>query len=238
MIPTFDARRISGEIEVVGIDFPQLFDLVMRKGVAVVRRAFEPESLANLRGSVHAWGLDKDPMPAQTYVDENFHSIEGGISPRQKTVHCYHAYNFNRIRSVDGGVKERLLGLFERLSVFQNRLTGQNGAFEPDQAGRKQRPQIIHYPSGGGMFGRHGHPLEPQRIGLVLGLSQRGQDFMSGATWFEVDGRRFGTEDRHDIGDLILFRFDIPHWVTAIDQGETFDPASERGRWTAVLPFY
>ncbi len=238
MISTFDAHGTSGDIEADGTDLPQLFDRVMSAGVAVVRGVFEPSVLADLRTSVRAWGLAHDPLPAQTYVDENFHSVESGISPRQKTVHCYHAYNFNKIRSVEGEVGERLLGLFERLSVFQNRLTGQEGAFEPDAAGRKQRPQIIHYPSGGGIFGRHTHPLEPQRIGLILGLSKRGQDFTSGATWFEVDGRRFGTEDCHDIGDLILFRFDIPHWISAIDQGEKFDPDSQRGRWTAVLPFY
>lgn len=238
MIPTFDAKGVSGDIEVAGIDLPKLFDLVMSQGAAVVRRVFEPGPLAELRRSVHAWGLKTEPLPAQTYVDENFHAVESGISPRQKTVHCYHAYNFNQLRSLDGGPRDDLIALFERLSVFQNRLTGQNGAFEPDQGGRKQRPQIIHYPSGGGIFGRHTHPLEPQRIGLILGLSKRGQDFHSGATAFEVDGKRFGTENCHDIGDLVLFRFDIPHWVTAVDQGDKFEPSSDRGRWTAVLPFY
>lgn len=238
MIPTFDARQTTGEIHVEGIDLPQLFDLVMSKGVAVVRGVADPSALTDLRSSVYAWGLKTEPLPAQTYTDENFHSIESGISPRQKTPHCYHAYNFNQIRSASGDVREGLLGLFERLSVFQNRLTSQNGAFEPDPEGRKQRPQIIQYPSGGGMFGRHFHPLEPQRIGLVLGLSKRGRDFTSGGTWFEVDGRRCGSEDCHDIGDMILFRFDIAHWVTAVDQGEKFDPSSERGRWTAVLPYY
>jgi len=238
MIPTFVARKDTSEISVEEIDLQPLFELVMSKGAALVRGCVEPAVLTELRGAVHAWGLRNEPLPAQTYIDENFHAIESGISPRQKTPHCYHAYNFNRIRSVDEDVRPGLLALFERLSWFQNRLTGQNGAFEPDQEGRKQRPQIIHYPSGGGMFGRHSHPLEPQRIGLILGLSKLGQDFTSGGTWFEVDGRRYGTEESHDIGDLILFRFDIPHWVTAVDQGVKFDSSLERGRWTAVLPFY
>jgi hypothetical protein len=238
LLPTFDAEKNPNEIQVAGIDIPQLFDLVMSKGVAVLRGVFEPEGLRKLRGSVHAWGQHHEPMPAQTYIDENFHAIESGISPRQKTAHCYHAYNFNNIRSVDGEVRQELLGLFERLSSFQNRLTGQNSAFEPNTEGRMQRPQIIHYPSGAGMLGRHIHPLDPQRIGLILGLSKRGEDFTSGGTGFEVDGRRYGTEHCHDIGDLILFRYDIPHWVAAVDQGDKFDPSSDRGRWTAVLPFY
>jgi hypothetical protein len=238
LIPTFDAQQTSGELRVAGTEPPRLFDTVMTKGVALVRGCVAPGALADLRASVHAWGSRTPPLPAQTYVDENFHAIESGVSPLQKTPHCYHAYNFNQIRSVDDGIRAGLLEVFERLSVFQNQLTGQNGAFEANADGRKQRPQIIHYPSGGGMFGRHSHPLEPQRIGLILGLSKRGQDFTSGGTGFEVDGQRYDTEDCHDIGDLILFRYDCPHWVTAVDQGVKFDPSLQRGRRTAILPFY
>lgn len=239
MIPTFDARRTSGEIEAIGTDASQLFDLVMNRGVAIVRGVFEPEMLAGIRTSVHAWGQTHEPLPPQTYIEENFHAVESGISPRQKTAHCYHAFNFNKLRSLDDpGLKASLLGVFERMSSFQNRVTGQNGAFEPNAEGRMQRPQVIHYPSGAGMFGRHVHPLEPQRIGLILGLSKRGEDFTSGGTGFEAGGQRYSTEDCHDIGDLILFRYDIPHWVNAVDQGDKYDPSSPRGRWTAVLPFY
>jgi hypothetical protein len=239
LIQTFEAESATGEIAPAGIALPQLFDLVMDRGVAIIRGVAEPETLADLRRSVHAWGQSHEPLPAQTYVDENFHAIESGISPRQKTAHCYHAYNFNQIRSVDdAGLRARLLGLFERMSAFQNRLTGQDGAFEPNADGRMQRPQVIHYASGAGMFGRHVHPLEPQRIGLILGLSKRGEDFHSGGTGFEAGGRRYATEDCHDLGDLILFRYDIPHWVNAVDQGDKYDPSSDRGRWTAVLPFY
>ncbi len=238
MIPTFDALKGAGEIEVIGPSLAQLFELVMDKGVALVRGAVDAEVLKDLRASVHEWGLQRDMLPPQTYIDDNFHSIESGISPRQKTPHCYHAYNFNRIGLVGGMFGHKLLSVFEKLSLFHNKLTDQDGGFDPDHEGRKQRPQIIHYPSGGGMFGRHIHPLEPQRVGLVLALSQRGVDFVSGGTCFEVEGRRFDTSNYHNIGDLILFRYDVPHWITGVDQGEKFDSASERGRWTAVLPYY
>ena len=37
---------------------------------------------------------------------------------------------------------------------------------------------------------------------------------------------------------MILFRFDVPHWITTIDEGDQLDLSSQRGRWTAVLPYY
>ena len=80
------------------------------------------------------------------------------------------------------------------------------------------------------------HPLEPQRIGLILALSERGTDFRNGSTHFEIKGEDVGTDTIHDLGDMILFRFDIPHWITPIDDGDVLDYSSPRGRWTAVLP--
>ncbi|MCJ2016188.1 hypothetical protein MKK84_01880 [Methylobacterium sp. E-065] len=237
-IETFAALSGTDRLRPANIDIADLYTHVMENGVAVISGCFPAASLTRLRDTAHAWGGQTPMHPPQTYVDDNFHSIEAGISPRQKTPHVYHAYNFYRPLELSGDVKDPLLDVFERLLEFQNTLTGNQASFEPDERGRKARPQIIQYPSGGGMFGRHTHPLEPQRIGLILGLSKRGYDFFSGSTHFEANGVAHGTEDLHDQGDLLLFRFDIPHWITAVDQGSKFDPSSVSGRWTAVLPYY
>lgn len=237
-IEEFEANPDVLPLEARGISFPSLLDLVMKQGCVVIKRCFPADTLEKVRDAVHAWGASHPITPPQTYIDENFHSLESGISPRQKTPHVYHAYNFTRPLELPAELKATTLPVFERLRVFQNALTGNAATFEPDQDGRKARPQIIHYPSGGGMFGKHTHPLEPQRVGLILGLSKRGKDYDNGSTHFEMGGVRSGTDHVHDQGDLILFRFDIPHWISAIDQGEKFDPASPKGRWTAVLPYY
>jgi hypothetical protein len=229
----------ANSLQPEGMSLSQLFQHVMNHGVAVLNGVFPSGQLGQVREAVHNWGLHTEMRPPQTYVDENFHAIESGISPRQKTPHNFHAYNFNHILQVEPPeLSQILLAIFEPLRRFQNDLTGNNGRYERDELGRKVRPQIIHYPCGGGMFGRHTHPLEPQRIGLVLALAERGKDFERGSTHFEITGSDIGTDDIHDIGDMILFRFDIPHWITVIDEGGNLDYSSPRGRWTAVLPYY
>jgi hypothetical protein len=40
------------------------------------------------------------------------------------------------------------------------------------------------------------------------------------------------------MGDIALFRFDLPHWVNPSDLRDKFDWDSERGRWTMVLPYH
>ena len=234
----FEALPGISQLRPANINLPDLYTHVMKNGTAVISGCFSAALLISLRAAVHEWGERTPIRPSQTYVDENFHAIEAGISPRQQTAHVYHAYNFYRPLELIGDLKSPLIDVFDRLLEFQNALTGNQASFVHDELGRKARPQIIHYPSGGGMFGRHTHPLEPQRIGLILGLSKRGRDFKSGSAYFEVNGLTLGTEDSHDLGDLLLFRFDIPHWITAVDQGSEFKPSAIGGRWTAVLPYY
>ena len=216
----------------------ELFDQVMSRYIVVLHDVFPCEQLVELREEVHRWGQRIDAKPPQTYADDNFHAVESGVSPRQKTPHNYHAYNFNRLRTLERPLSDTLLAVFEPLRVFQNALTGNSAALERNERGHKLHPQVIQYPSGGGMFGRHVHPLEPQRVGLILGISQRARDFELGATHFDIEGEDVGTDRVHDIGDLVLFRFDVPHWITPVDPDAEIDYGSSKGRWTLVLPFH
>jgi len=234
----FKTEWKDGSFSASGISFKDLFDLVMSEGVAELNGVFPADVLTDVRQATRAWGHANPVAPPQTYEDRNYHAIESGISPRQKTPHNYHSYNFYRFNQLEDAFRSSLKRVFGPMLQFQNALTGNEAGFEPDAQNRRARPQVIHYPSGGGMFGKHTHPLEPQRVGLILGLSKRGKDFETGGTHFGVGGRDVSSEEDHDIGDLILFRFDIPHWINWVDPVETLDYDSLRGRWTAVLPYY
>jgi hypothetical protein len=238
-IKKFDARWTEAGLRAAGIGLSELFEHVMQHGAAVICGVFPDSQLTDLKDRIHRWGLDTAMAPPQTPADDNYHAIESGISPRQKTPHNFHGYTFDRMHELaPAGLSDRLAAIFEPLRQFQNDLTGNNAAFTRDGKGLKLHPQAIHYPAGGGMFGRHIHALEPQRIGLILGLSERGRDFRDGATHFEIAGEDVGTDEVHDVGDMILFRFDIPHWITPVDASDALDYSSQRGRWTAVLPYY
>jgi hypothetical protein len=97
------------------------------------------------------------------------------------------------------------------------------------------RPQVIHYPSGGGFFDWHLHSRWPQGYGLILNLSQPTLDYESGSTCFRLEGQEVSTNDLHGYGALTLFRFDLPHMVEPIKPSAD-RPDWDRGRWSAVLP--
>ena len=95
---------------------------------------------------------------------------------------------------------------------------------------KRVRPQIIHYPKGGGFFGRHSHPRHPQEYGLVLNLTD------GPGTMFHFDDGDYQVQAK--AGDLTIFRYDIPHSVPMIDPGSPLEFHRPTGRWTAILPVY
>lgn len=98
--------------------------------------------------------------------------------------------------------------------------------------------QVIHYPKGGGHFDWHHHPRYPTNYGFIITLSKKGKNFNQGVTNFKVRKKILNLEKFNiSIGDLILFRYDLPHSISKVDSKEDlrFD---SNGRWTLVLPVY
>ncbi len=214
-------------------------ELIDQSRIVILKNTFPAGQLREIRDLVHAWGKSTTISPAQTISDSNFHSFEMGVSPRQKTLHLYHAYNFNQIFSLPEHLRIKLLQVFEPMRDLQNRITGQNAQWNKDKSGKKLHPQIIHYPCGGGMFSTHVHPLHPQKVGLILAISERGVDFNSGGAGFELpDSTLVDSSASHNISDLLMFKYDLRHWVSFVDPEEAVDRNSIRGRWVMVLPYY
>ena len=49
-----------------------------------------------------------------------------------------------------------------------------------------RKVQVIHYPKGGGFFGKHQHPRYPTNYGLIINLTKKNRDFRKGVTNFEI----------------------------------------------------
>lgn len=213
--------------------------MVMSGEIVVIKNVFaaDVDGLLALRRSVVDWAQSVPPLD-QPEPGTNCHCLQAGVSRLQKTPHIYHSYNFDRISTLPADLSRQLMRYFGPLTVLQNTITGNAASLENFDGGPALHPQIIQYPQGGGFFGRHHHPLTPQKIGLIVSLSRPGIDHDKGATCFELNKAVIDLETAHDFGDIALFRFDIPHWVKQTDPREKFDWDSERGRWTMVLPYY
>lgn len=208
---------------------------VAQDGLALLKGAFPVDLLQIILDGVFAWGQQ---CPPQRESNVSFHRIDE--RPTQSTTpHTFHAYNFQlRPGAIDTEIATLIRPVFSAMRDLQNAVAGTSAGFEPDADNRLLQPQVIQYPSGGGFFDEHVHPLEPQRVGLIVGLSEKGRDFKNGGTCFRVNSRNYSFEDTHAMGDIILFRYDVPHWITPIDDDEHLDWTRQAGRWTMVLPYY
>jgi hypothetical protein len=207
--------------------------------IVVLKGVFPGSQLLEIRDTVWEWGRSVAAVPPQTVADTNNHVVEIGISKLQKTFHIYHAYNFNRIFSLPKEMLDQLMAVWAPMRDLQNRISGASAGWDWDATGKKLHPQIIQYPCGGGLFSSHTHALEPQRLGLILAISKRGTDFDTGGAGFEMSDRSaVDTAQSHDLGDLILFKYDLRHWVSFVNITEPLQLDSKRGRWSMVLPYY
>jgi hypothetical protein len=211
---------------------------VMEAGrIVVLKGVFADAQATAVRTAVADWGK-RTPLVEADDFTANYHRRRCMVSRLQQAPHVFHDYNFNALTEMAAPVREPLLGLFEPLGRLYRDLTGTETVFAVPEAGPYVHPQIIHYPAGGGFFARHWHALMPQQLGFIVSLSRRGRDFRNGGTVFQIGDDRVETETVQDVGDICIWRYDHPHWVTQSDLGDKFDWDSDAGRWVATYAYF
>lgn len=170
---------------------------------------------------------------------ENFYRIDDDPS-KSIAPHLYQTFVFGNLSKFRGRLGQSARAIFEKMLRIQNAIAGTEAKLEiPYKEKYWLRPQIIRYPRGGGYLSEHVHSYEPQRVGLILNLSDSGVDFQEGATFFRpksgdlVSDPSFGA-----LGRVIVFKYDMSHGVWPVDPSENIDWKSADGKWSAVLPLY
>lgn len=193
----------------------RLRDHVMEHGTGVIKAAIDPAKIIAMRERIFEWGL-KAPQSSSTHrIDNN--------PPNSSTPHIFHAFWVNELtkhpldRPFAPHVYDDLESISDKIITLQPNFIR----------------QAIQYPRGGGFFAEHDHDLDPQRIGLILMASQVGKDFNSGNVRFKINGE--WREVPLDLGDICLFRHDLPHDITPVDPDVPLDWSRADGRWTFVL---
>jgi len=231
------ATLANGRI-VVPRDLASIAEEVMdQRRIVVLKGVFPAPLLSDMRRHVIAWGRATEPAATDDFRG-NYHRRRAMVSRLQQAPHVFHDYNFNGISGMTGELGDALRAVFEPLRLLYNSLTSYDTEFEIPQNGPYVHPQILHYPNGGGFFARHWHNLQPQKLGFITVLSEFGSHFKRGATVFDIDGDIVDMEGRQQLGDVCIWRYDYPHWVSQSDLQEKFDWNSTDGRWVATFAYF
>jgi len=228
-----NAQRSSASASSIEATVPtqKIADAVMAGSVAIIKNVFDPDEMRELRSIVNATSL---PICEPTFGhDERSWRDRREVWVNPETEVLYEA-SFLAVTNPDDEVGCATRAIVERLAAFWRSLTGHDHTLVSRAGRRALRPWTLYYPAGGGCFGWHEHGLEPTRIGLILALSQIGVDFRSGGTEFQTPLGVVNVERHHDIGDICMFRYDMPHRVVPVDPGREVRWDGS-GRWTLVI---
>jgi hypothetical protein len=214
--------------------FAEITDRVFEGRIVIIKGVFEPEMLLDFRRGLVNWWKNNPPFPhgksPSTEPEVNYHRIDDGVI-KSVCPHIFHQAGFNRLDKLSDEFAQPAQVIAESMKDLQNEVAGTD--FDISLNGL--RLKVLQYPVGGGFLAEHTHPLEPQRIGLIMSLSRIGEDFASGGTFFQTPFGRVDTLAYHDIGDIILFRYDLPHAVAVVDEDNSLDWNADTGKWSVVL---
>lgn len=212
----------------------EISTLVSEGRIVILKNAFEPELMLEYRDALMRWSEETEMFPhgksPSAFPDINYHRIDDGTI-QGVCPHIFHQFGFNTLEKLAAYVCNPSMQIADAMRALQNDVAATN--FPLSLTGL--RLKVIHYPSGAGFLAQHTHPLDPQRIGLIASLSRLRQDVTTGAACFQTPFGHVDTTNHHDIGDIIIFRYDLPHEVTLCDQGKTLDWSSPAGKWSVVL---
>lgn len=202
--------------------------IVILKGILTPAKAIE------LRAQAAAWTRNTPPFPhgqsPNAMPTLNYHRFDNG-KIASSLPHVFHQICFNRPDELTGDIASSLGSLIASMRDLQNRIA--DTKFDFGLSGL--RVKVLRYPAGGGYLAEHEHPLQPQRIGLIMSLSRIGTDFVTGGTTFRTPFGVVDTNEYHDIGDIIIFRYDLAHAVRPVDENTQIDWDSDAGKWSVLL---
>ena len=204
--------------------------------IVILKNFVSALDVLSLRNEVYSWGGTVPLEPPQSFHDKsNYTSIEKGVSPSQKTLHYYQAYNLHD--SSNTPFTNNFNNVFKPMVKLFNRYRETDVEIIDDNHGFSLRPQLLHFFKGGGFLSSHYHKKDPQEIGLILMASKRYSDFEDCTVAFVKDDQIIDPIELLELGDLLLFNYGQQHWVTSCDIEDKmrFDNS---GFWIFTLPYY
>ena len=169
--------------------------------------------------------------------DLNYHRIDDDPT-KSRAPHIHRHFNFNRFDLVRAASSYAVRGVRAAAMVAESCGRHRRAVFTDRRLSQASTAGDSD-PAGCGFFSEHRHSLEPQHVGVILALSQRGIDYQTGAACFRIGDEEIDTSAVHDAGDIRSSDTMclIPSGRVDPDMG-TIDWRSPAGRWSLILPYY
>lgn len=231
---------------------PQLHSVLKDRRVARIRGLFDPAAIRASKERMVAQftcSMDRKHDPRDTEaVRTNFQKlVVGGITGtnRHRALARFVRMFYNPIFAED---VHEMRAHFIRLARVRNRLFGleEDFAVHGTEAGYWTASRVHQYPRGGGFMVPHRDAFSRMAVEdgggsylqLFLVMTTKGEDFMEGGAFVELENERVYYEDECEAGDVILYDGEAIHGVGDIDPLEPLDLTTLSGRLVAFASLY
>lgn len=201
--------------------------------IVIFRGVLASERMRALRRGFLTWGVATPPIPPGVSASRpglEFHRVDDGTAPTTMP-HIFHQFGFATGEALPAGLASEVRSLRHLLLDWQNRLAGT--AFDFDEA--TFRFKAMRHPRGGGHLVPHRHPYLPQKVAIFLNLSEPGIDYASGAAVFRNAGGWVDTFADFRCGDLLAWRYDLVHGISAVEPEAPLTWEGDDGLWIAAM---
>lgn len=210
-------RIVEGEI-VIFKNFVTSNEIELLKSyLHNIQRSSLPEFVPILEGAKNNYRINfsdpRSPIPA-------FFHVWSFYNWNQDLFSLYDRYrDIFRLRNIIAGLPE---------DTFLN-MKAEHGC--------AARLSVQFYPCGKGFFTAHEDPYDIHQLVVpIMAMSRKGDEFYSGGNFVRTGPETFvNTEDFVEPGDIVLFNTLCEHGVAPIDENDTFDPLSPKGRWMMLF---
>lgn len=165
--------------------------------------------------------------------ETNFVTLNSGVSKLQKTLHLYRSINFNKVLNNDPKMNTSFI-VFRKMLDFYNLFVETKYEFNKIVKNHKIIPQCMQFMSGGGFLATHVHKYLPQKIGLILNLTNTKKDEIDSSIQFDSNSTIIDTYSDFMQGDLLVFNYKQPHWVTPCNINQPI--CNNKGLFIMTLP--
>jgi hypothetical protein len=229
----FESAKLQDSKIVTELLPDELFDIIDNKEIVIFKEIWPKEEIKALRNEILAWARETEVWPQGVSAGQpgvNFHRVDdGSISGRLP--HIFHQFGFGDFDRLPESLRSRMMPVAEAMVRKMNEIAGTNLKFD----GGDVRIKVIRHPRGGGHLVWHRHPYLPQKVEFFLNLSQPGEDYHCGGADFKTPAGAVGTCDCCEMGDIIAWRYDLPHRTATIDPDADLNWDGDDGFWLLAV---
>ena len=233
----FIQRIAEEEASIVEIEsfIKKITEAVSNEIPVIVRGSFDKKSLYSLKLEIFNFGQNTAVSNHKnTAKVKNFHRIDHN-HPLMSVKRIAHFFRYSYYEQDTNSVFK----LIHPINILRNLIAGLDmdyGTFSESDDGFLTQPGVLHYPAGGGYMAAHTDNVVPQKVEVVLALSERMVDFYEGGLSMLIDDEWQDIEQFINFGDICIFKADVPHRVLPIDPDIKIDWSSSSGRWSLFSP--